>query len=599
MKFKKLCDYFDRIEQTQSRLEMIDIIVDLYSDCVGDEIDIVSYLINGRVAPEFIPVEFNLANKSVIKIMDRLGEKDAQSLFQEMGDVGLVAENIIGKSSGGKYDLKEVYEDLWGISMVSGTGSVERRARRVSQMAEDMSGLEVRFLFRILVQKLRLGSSSKTVLDALSVLKVGDKSAREKVEAGFARCSDLGYVARICVEEGIDALSDIKIVPGIPVASMLVEREKDAESIMKRIPRALVQPKYDGLRCQIHVGVTKRTDFESRVWWDRVSGDGGDQESLLGGEFGEKSSGGRDGVRLFSRNLEDMTDMFPDVVKEVEKLNVDSAIFDSEIVGYDESADEYVPFQQTMTRKRKYDIQTAVDEVPVKVFVFDLLYLDDESWLDRENKERVDKCKDILDVEGFVRESGSQVVGSANELELYFQERIAEGLEGAIVKDPGSKYQPGARGYDWIKMKAAFQGGLADTVDLVVLGYYMGRGRQSKFGIGAVLGGVYDREKDRFLTLAKIGTGVTDDQWEKIKSDLDPLEVQDQPKNVEVNKSLNPDVWVKPEIVMEVEADEITQSPIHTANYALRFPRLKVWNRDKKAERSTHLGEVVKMYKKL
>ncbi len=202
-------------------------------------------------------------------------------------------------------------------------------------------------------------------------------------------------------------------------------------------------------------------------------------------------------------------------------------------------------------------------------------------------------------------------VTTAKDLEDYFQEQIGKGLEGIIAKKLGTAYEPGTRNYDWIKLKANTQARMVDTVDAVVLGYYNGRGVRAKFGVGALLVGVYNQDDGKFYSIAKVGTGMTDAEWETIKRDLTPLELPGQPAESVVEKMLHPDVWVEPKIVMEIDADQITRSPSHTAAWdkpasfetdtkgkglSLRFPRMKVWNRDKDADQATSVQELLRMF---
>lgn len=611
MTFHTLSTYFDTISSEPSRLEMTDILAELFGKCRGKEVAAVCYLMTARVAPLFIPVEFNVAEKSILKVLQRIVSKYGgdegyvHDQYDEIGDLGKVACNVIENFASGAVKSKrrsilKVYDRMWEIAAISGTGSVETRNEKIAELLESGSPIEAKYIVRILLKEMRLGSSNKTVLDALSVLKKGDKQDRDELDRAFGVGSDLGYVAMRYKDGGSAAIRKITVTPGIPVFSMLVEREKDSEAIMKRIPRAIVQPKFDGLRCQIHIGINEERDFTDRLWWkcwDKVNEN--DSPSLF------DTSEGDDRVRLFSRNLEDMTDMFPDVVAAARDLDVDSAVFDSEIIGYNEDTGEFVPFQETMKRKRKYGIAAASERVPVKAFVFDVIYLDGKSLLRETNERRLGMLSDILDTKGLLVMSSSHIVKSANRLQRLFDEYVSEGLEGVIVKDPDSSYRPGSRVYEWIKLKRASQGHLADTVDVVILGYYFGRGRQADMGIGALLGGIYDGRSDMFFSICKIGTGITDEKWKEIKKDLDEITVDIKPKMVDVEKQLAPDRWVEPEIVATVEADEITKSPVHTAGrgkgdtgYALRFPRLKVWRRDKLPNDSTSINEIEKMYKK-
>ena len=611
MKFSKLCAFLSRTEAVSSRLEMTDILAELFGLCDEREAAIVCYLIGARVAPLFIPIEFRVAEKSLKKAVILIVRKysstyDVEDVFRRLGDLGEVIEDAAAhnpkRESKQQLTIVEVYDKLWDIALLEGTGSSERRQRLIVELVESISPLEGKYILRILSQKLRLGAGSKTVIDALSVLKTKSKVDRDELERAYGVCADLGYIAQIYRKAGVDGLKRISVTPGIPVFSMLVEREPDAESIMKRIPEAIVQPKYDGIRCQIHIGVENGERMNDRVWWKKwnLRQKGSGALSL----FGEPPDNNTD-VKLFSRNLEDMTDMFPDIVKAARRLPVKSAVLDAEIVGYREESDEYVPFQETMTRKRKYNIARQADEVPVRGFVFDVLSVDGEGVIHKSNKERLKILSHIITKGGVIYETSSPVVKTAKDLMLIFEQTVSVGLEGVVVKDPGSYYEPGTRSLHWIKLKRASQGHLADTVDVVILGYYQGRGKQALLGIGALLGGVYDEETDRYVTLAKIGTGITEDRWRLIKKDLDEIALHEAPRNVTVNKALIPYVWVKPEIVATVEADEITRSPIHSAGatsgkagYALRFPRLKEWNRDRIAEDSTTVGEIVKMAKR-
>ncbi len=610
MKFLELAKFFQDIEDTSSRLKMTEILSQLYCKASGEEPAIISYLINGRVSPMFVPAEYNISTKTIVKVLQNFAinikpKVDALKLFKDLGDLGLAAEKIAEKanqdsdSKTGKLNLQQVYDVLWEIALTSGARSVEIRSQKIYSTLTQMSSVEAKYFIRILAQTLRLGSSSRTVLDALSVSVKKDKSDRDVIEHAFGVCSDLGYVAEVYLKSGRKGLEEIHVVPGIPVFSMLVERDKDFDSIMKRMPEALIQPKFDGLRCQIHIGHEEVKDYEKRLWWRYWSSKDTGQTGLFASHSDDKI------VKLFSRNLEDLTGMFPEVAEAAKKLPVESAIFDAEVIGYNDEAEEYAKFQQTMTRKRKYAIEEAVKQVPVKAFVFDILFLNDKSLLDVENEKRIETVEHILPKKDLIVHASTWKISSANELKKLFEENVSEGLEGIIIKDPKSHYKPGKRGFDWIKLKRASQGQLADSVDVVIVGYYTGRGKHAVFGIGALLGAIYDRDTDKFDTVTKIGTGITDEQWHIIKHDLDKIKVASKPKQVEVEKALLPDQWVNPQIVSTVEADEITRSPIHTAGkdqtgvgFALRFPRLKVWKRDRLPDQATTVKELIEMYDK-
>lgn len=606
MNFITFSEYLSRIESVTSRKEMTSLLSELIGKCDGDEIAIVCYLLNARVAPLFVPIEFNVADKTLRKALESVVRSSSRSYdvskgLRMLGDPGSVVEEIKLKYSedrGETLSVAEVYGLLWDIAVQEGIGSSESRQNIIVALIKRLRPIEAKYAMRVLSQRLRLGAGSKTILDALSLKMKGNKGDREDLERAYGVCADLGYIAQVYMNEGTNGLRKIGVTPGVPVLPMLVDREKNASNIMKRMRKAIVQPKYDGIRCQIHIGVGEDKKMDDRIWWKRW------KERNSAGELTLfRSTDSRKDVRLFSRNLEDMTNMFPEVVEEARKLDVASAVFDSEVVGFNDATDEYVAFQETMTRKRKYHVQKQVSEMPVKAFVFDLIYKNGKDLLLMKNKDRIEEMGKVVDTRGLIRVTSSQVVTSAKALQKVFETSVSEGLEGVVVKDVSTIYEPGVRGLKWLKLKRAFQGHLADTIDVVVLGYYFGRGKQASLGIGAFLGGVFDNDTDTFVTVAKVG-GIKEQQWIAIKNELDGIAVDSKPMNVSVKKSLWPDVWVFPKVVATVEADEITRSPIHTAGadendvgFGLRFPRMKVWGRDKVPEDATSVEELKKMFK--
>lgn len=418
---------------------------------------------------------------------------------------------------------------------------------------------------------LRLGFSDMTIIDALSWMEVGDKSLRGTIEHAYNICVDIGLIAQTLKEKGIKALEDMQVKIGIPIRPAAAERLPTAKAIVEKLGPCVAQPKLDGFRLQIHI----------------------------------KKSGHKTDIHFFSRNLLDMSSMFPDIVEEVKKLDVKELICEGEAIAYDEDTNTYLPFQETVKRKRKHGIEEAVAEYPLHVVIFDLLYLNGESYMDKNNEQRRDKLlalfrgvksKKIMVIE-------EKKITTAKELEQYFLENIESGLEGLVVKKPDSIYQPGKRNFNWIKLKRQEEGHLEDTIDVVVLGYYAGSGKRANFGLGAFLVGVYNKEKDVFQTVAKVGSGLTDEGWKEFKRKCDKYKTDHRLSRVECAKELTPDVWVSPEIVCMVRADEITMSPTHTAGktadhlgYALRFPRFIDYRTDKSPTDATSVKEIKHMY---
>ncbi len=317
-----------------------------------------------------------------------------------------------------------------------------------------------------------------------------------------------------------------------------------------------------------------------------------------------------DEISMFSRNLENMTQMFPELIDGARRqIKAKTAIVDSEAIAYQPESEEFLPFQETTKRRRKHNISEVAKQLPLKAFVFDILYVDGRSLIDMPLLERIEILKQTIQTDDTLIPAPGELVKDPGDLQIMLDDAISKGLEGVVVKRVDSPYVAGARNFNWVKLKRHSDGVLEDTVDCVILGYIYGRGKRTEFGAGALLVGVYDDEHDEFVTVSKIGTGLSDEEWKGIKTRTHHLEVEHTPARVRSN--ITPSVWVRPEIVIEVLADEITRSPIHTAGmekgepglpagrqgYALRFPRLvKFRDKDKSAEDATTVTELIEMY---
>ena len=396
-------------------------------------------------------------------------------------------------------------------------------------------------------------------------------------------------------------LDDINAIPGIPVLSRLVQRIKSFEELNNRFTDFVyLQPKFDGLRCQIHKWDNSQVGKDGlgdRVWHKHLESEIQEGGSLFGEDIANQYE-----VKLFTRNLEDVTEMFPEIVEAARHLKHDSFIIDSEIVGWDYKKETFLSYQETMQRRRKYSIESKREDIPVKAFAFDLLYLNKESLISKDTEFRINLLTKALENTpgGIVlAESKKALVGI--DVEDYFNESIQKGLEGIIVKDLKGGYRPGTRNYEWIKMKKSMEKDLVDTVDMVVVGYYKGSGRRSEFGLGAILGAIYNEELGVYDAICKIGTGMNDEMLRDLNSKLSVESNNKQPKDVRVIDNLKPDVWVNPKYTITVDADEITKNistgkELVGGGLSLRFPRLIEFDRDKGIEDLTTVGELVEMY---
>jgi DNA ligase 1 len=573
VKFHIVAQAFDVIEQVSSRLEMTRLLADLFKLAGPKEISIICNLSLGQLHPPYIGTQFALAEKTMVKVVAQLlqeSDSDITRQAKKIGDLGAVVAERLWKTHEDPTVL-QVYQVLCDIEETGGTGSQEEKINKLVKLLKTVDPISAKYIVRIIVGKLRMGFSDMTIVDALSWMEVGNKSLRDKIEDAYNVCADIGRIASLLKEKGIKAVEKMEIVVGIPIRPAAAERLPHASDIIKKIGNCVAQPKLDGFRLQIHVSKHKK----------------------------------KPEIHFFSRNLQDMSFMFPDLIPALEELEVEDLICEGEAIVFDPNTGIFLPFQETVKRKRKHGIEQAAEEFPLKVFIFDILYLNGKSLLDKTHEERrAIMLKIFKSVKSdLVQVIDEKPIHTAKDLENYFTSIIASGLEGLVVKRPDASYVPGKRNFNWIKLKRQETGHLEDTIDTVILGYYSGKGKRAQFGVGAFLVGVYDKNKDSFETVAKIGTGLKDEEWHDLKKRCNTLAIKHKPVNVICAKELEPDVWVSPELVCITRADEITLSPLHSAGktkehlgYALRFPRFMGYSLDKGPYEATTSHEIKRLY---
>jgi len=567
VKFVDLAASLDQMEATSSRNELVRILADIYRNCSARELQPITYLIQGRLAPFFVPVEIGLGERSLmIAIAAAYGvpKEEVIKLNRQTGDLGVTAQDLAKASPSESPSVVEVHERLNQIAAAGGAGSVQQKRDGFTGLLRDLDAISAKHLVRITLGKMRLGIGDPTVLDALSMSKKGDRSLRPILEGAYNRTSDLGQIAWTLWDSGEAGLEALKVRAGHPLRPQLAERLPNPEAVIKKLGTVGVQPKYDGLRVQIHKDA--------------------------------------DEVKIFSRNLESMTEMFPELVAAASGLDVDSVILDGEAIAYDAESEEYVPFQETTARRRKEGIQEMAARVPMRAFVFDVMFRNGSDLTPLPYERRFAIVEELLRESDTLLTAPLTKTDSAEVLTRDLLDNISRGLEGVVAKRLDSPYQAGARNFNWVKLKRNTSGHLNDTIDVVLLGYYRGKGKRAEFGAGALLAGVYDSDKDEFVTISKLGTGLSDQGWREIHQRLASLEVAEKPPRV--NSTFVPDAWLQPAIVVEVLADEITPSPRHTAGmtadhpgFALRFPRIvSLRTEDKKAEDATSVREIREMF---
>lgn len=566
MLFREVSLTFSQLESLASRNAMTELLSIWLSQVDEQEIAMAVNLSLGQLAPPYERIEFNLAEKMVVRALSEAFEQNQAavwSAFKTSGDLGEVAFTLKQKQSQPDKDitLAEVYDQLKALASDSGTGSQERKVTSLAQLLVQVDALGAKYIARMVAGRLRLGFSDMTVLDALSVMLGGNKSARKELELAYQVFPNVGEIARLTKRFGVSEITQkVQVTLGVPVVPALAQRLKTAREMIEKMGTVMVEPKYDGTRVQIHVQTTP--DF-----W----------------------------VRSYTRNLDESTAMFPELNQIGKQLKVTSVILDTEAVGVHPQTGKLLPFQMTITRKRKHGVAQAAHDVPLVFFTYDILFLDGKPLVHLPLRKRREILESIVKPGSVLQLDPTLVTADAKEVKAFHLKQLSLGFEGAMVKKIHSPYQPGRRDWSWVKFKEVeeAQGKLSDTIDAVVMGFYAGKGKRTKFGIGAFLVGVRDESQSGLVkTIAKIGTGLTDDQWRELKRRLEQEVSLSKPTTYEVSSNLEPDVWVDPSVVVEIAADEITISPMHSAGVALRFPRLITFRDDKSLEQVTSLTEV-------
>ena len=578
MLYSEIADAYEKIEATTKRLEMTDLLVELIKKTPKELIDKVVYLTQGKLYPDFVKLEIGVAERLAIKALARASgrkESEIEEDLKKSGDIGETAQKFIASKRQVTFfqqplNVQRVYETFDKMARASGSGAVDAKISLLAGLLADATPKEAKYIMRTVTGNLRLGIADMTVLDALAIAYGGGKEARELIERAYNISSDLGRVAKVVAEKGLGGIKKFQVIVGEPIRPMLAERLSSPEEILEKLGgKCIAEYKYDGERIQAH----------------------------------KKGSE----VMLFSRRLENISDQYPDAVELVKKhVLAKDAILEAECVAIDPETGEMRPFQELMHRRRKYGIEKAMEEYPVSLFMFDALYVDGKDLtlepypVRRETLEKTIRESERVKVAKYI------ITDDVKELENFFLEAIENGCEGLVCKSiaEDSVYQAGARGWLWIKYKRDYKSEMTDTVDLVVVGAFHGRGKRAGT-YGALLLAAYNPNNDTFETVTKCGTGFTDEDLAKLPEMMKKHVISH--KHPRVNSIIEADVWFEPAVVIEVLGAEITLSPIHTcamgtirkgSGLAIRFPRFTGnYRLDKAAEDATSAEEIVEMYR--
>ena len=564
------------MEDTTKRLELTQHLVDLFKATPKESISKIVYLIQGKLRPDFEGIELGVAEKLAIRAIAKSSGSSVrkiQDIFVEDGDLGHAASKALEQKTQTTFikqqiTAERVYDTLFKIAKLEGVRSQDMKMKYISSLLNDATPQEAKFILKIAMGTLRLGIADNTVMDALAIAYTGSRANRQELESAYNVSSDLGRVAEIVAEKNLEGLKEFHVSLFSPIRPMLAERVKSAKEAEEKLGKEFaVEYKLDGERVQIHLG-------------------------------GDK-------VVLFSRRLENITNHYPDIVENITKaLKTDEVILEAEAVAINENTGEFLPFQELMHRRRKYNIDRMVSRYPITVNLFDIMYLNGKDLLNSTYEERRKKLEDITTENEFVKLIQKIIVRSENEVEDFLENAINAGCEGLMLKVLDAPYRAGARGSNWLKLKREYRNELGDSLDLVVIGAFFGKGRRTG-RYGTLLLATYNQESDTFESICKVGTGFTDenlDQFYQILSSKVTLK-----KNPRIESGMEPDVWFEPELVVEIVASEITLSPVHTcakdivrkgSGLALRFPKFTGKIRDEKSpEDASTDQEVVTLYK--
>ena len=576
MKFAQLAEFFGQMEATTKRLELTEILVELLKNTPVEVISKVVYLIQGKIRPNFEGVELGIAEKLAMKSISKsagIPIKKIEDEYKVGGDLGITAANILKQKTQTTFiaesiTLERVYDTLLKIAKLEGKRSQDMKIKYISSLLNDATTNESKFILKILLGTLRLGVAENTLMDALAIAFTGEKSNRELIENAYNVSSDLGHVGEVVAKQGINGIKKFEISIFNPIRPMLADRVKSEEEAIKKFQDEFAaEYKLDGERAQIH-------------------------------KKGNK-------IIIFSRSLERITQYYPDIVEKIPNILIcDDCIIEAEVVAMNEDTGNFLPFQELMHRRRKYKIEKAVSDYPITVNFFDILYLNGRKMINLPYLERRSSLLKIIKDSKFAKAIPMSIVKNEGDIIEILENSINSGCEGLMLKMIKSQYKAGMRGSNWLKLKREYQNELGDSLDLIVIGAFFGKGRRTG-RYGTLLLATYNSENDTFPSICKVGTGFTDENLDQLYQILSPnVTIK---KNSKIESDMNADVWFEPNLIIEIVASEITLSPIHKTGFnilrkesglALRFPKFTGKIRsEKNVEDASTDEEIIALYK--
>ncbi|XP_071566502.1 DNA ligase 1 isoform X2 [Temnothorax nylanderi] len=599
------------IEETSGRLKTIEILSNYFrSVIVLSPADLLPsvYLCLNQLAPAYEGIEFGVADQNLMKAVAQCTGRTLAQIkadVQEVGDLGIVAENSRSNQrtmfQPPPLTVSNVYSKLKEIAQMTGPTSLTKKLDKIQTLFVACRNAEAKYFIRSLAGKLRIGLAEQSVLQALALAcamtppeqdyppeilnaskKMSSDRFKEKydeialtLKTTYCECPNYNLIIPVLLEDGIKVLpSKCKLTPGIPLKPMLAHPTKGVQEVLTRFEglKFTCEWKYDGERAQIHVA------------------DNGQ-------------------VNIYSRNQENNTTKYPDIIKRFKNTRGDqvkNCILDCEAVAWDSEKKQILPFQILSTRKRK-DANEEDIKVQVCVFMFDLLYLNDEPLV----KETFAKRRELLkehfkEVEGEWKFANSLDTTTMEEVAVFLDESVKGNCEGLMVKtlEKEATYEIAKRSRNWLKLKKDYLDGLGDTLDVVVIGGYIGKGKRTGT-YGGFLLACYDQENEEYQSICKIGTGFKEEDLENHTKFFKDHVIPQVKSYYRFDSSHEPDHWFEPIQVWEIKCADISMSPVHRAaigivdpekGLSLRFPRFIRIREDKSCEQATTAQDVADMY---
>lgn len=551
MDYSELVKVYQEIGSISGRLEKTRIISKLLKETSPEIIKEVVYLLQGTVFPIWDERKLGVSSQLIIKVISSvagISKEDVIKKFRKSGDLGKVAEELIkGKKQNtlfkSKLDVKKVFDNIQKLASLEGHGTVFKRVQLIAELLTSATSEEAKFIVRTILAELRIGVASGVLRDAIAEAFNCDP---KEIEEAFNMNADYGEIALLAKEH---KLSGVKINILKPQKVMLALRVENIEEAFKSLGKPVVlEYKLDGFRCTIHKQ--------------------------------------KENIFLFTRNMENVTRQFKEVIPVIKQhVKGDSFILDSELVGFDQKTRRYLPFQKISQRiKRKYDIEEIAKDYPVEINLFDIIYYNQKDLRKTPLKERRTFLERIVKQQKLKIILTKEIITSSEkEAECFYKESLNAGNEGIMIKRVDSEYVPGRYVNGWMKLKP-----IMETLDLTIIGAEWGEGKRtnwlSSFSLGC-------RDKDRFLEIGRVGTGIKEKNegvtFEQLTDELKKYIIEENGKKVEI----------EPKIIIEVAFEEIQKSPTYNSGYALRFPRLIRLRNDKPLSEVSSLDDIKRLYR--